>query len=322
VRRIVVAALVGVAFACGPKPAPVTTTAPVEAPAPAPGPVPVISLLGEALPPVPLPPEIEASRQDALARARRAHAQAPEDLEAILWLGRRLAYVGRYHEAIDVYTEGLTVHPDDPRLLRHRGHRFVTVRRFEDALADLQRAAAFMLDAPDRVEEDGLPNAAGVPTGSLYTNVWYHLALAHYLLGDYARAAEAWEACLDAARTDDMRVAATYWRAVTSLRRGERQEALALAARVDPELPLHENFAYLRLLQLFAERIDLDEFDLPAASDLEVATYGYGIGVWHLAHGRDEPAHASFRRVLDTPQWAVFGYLAAESEVARLPAEP
>jgi hypothetical protein len=29
----------------------------------------------------------------------------------------------------------------DPRFLRHRGHRFITLRRFADAEADLERAA-------------------------------------------------------------------------------------------------------------------------------------------------------------------------------------
>ncbi len=37
------------------------------------------------------------------------------------------------------------------------------------------------------------------------------------------------------------------------------------------------------------------------------ATVGYGIGVWHLIHGRREQARALFERVVVTDVWAAFG---------------
>ncbi len=315
-RRMAVAlALVAGVVACRPKAIP-STPLPAPAPAPAADPIrPVVSLFGETLPAAPLPPDILAKRQAELREAERAYRADPEDLDAAIWFGRRTAYVGDYYGAIDIYTTALQDHPDDARLLRHRGHRYLTVRRFPEALEDLQAAAGAMLTAPDRVEDDGLPNAAGVPTSSLYTNVWYHLALTHYLMHDYARAREAWEACLDAARTDDMRVAAQYWLAVVALRTGDRDEASALAARVGDDVVLYENFAYRDLLKLFAEATTEDELLGEAPDDLTVATYGYGIGVWHLAHGRPQQAKQSFETVIATPQWAAFGYLAAEAEL-------
>lgn len=301
--------------ACRPT-APVAPAEPAPAPAPAADPIrPVVSLFGESLPAAPLPPEIAKKRHDELATAERAYREHPDDLDAAIWFGRRTAYVGDYHGAIDIYTAALQSHPDNARLLRHRGHRYLTVRRFDEALIDLQAAASAMLAAPDRVEEDGLPNAAGVPTSTLYTNVWYHLALTHYLLGDYARAREAWQACHDAARTDDMRVAAQYWLAIVALRTGSRDEALALAARIGDDVQLHENFAYRDLLRLFADEVTADDLLGESPDDLARATYGYGIGVWHLSHGRLDAATRSFETVIATPQWAAFGYLAAEAEL-------
>ena len=32
----------------------------------------------------------------------------PDDKEKIIWLGRQHAYMGRYRDAIDIYTEGLS----------------------------------------------------------------------------------------------------------------------------------------------------------------------------------------------------------------------
>jgi tetratricopeptide (TPR) repeat protein len=287
----------------------------------------VLSLTGEPLTAPPLDPAIEAKRRRELAAAQEAFARDPEDVDAIVWLGRRTAYLSDYHGAVDIYTEGLTHHPDEPRLLRHRGHRYLTLRRFDEAVVDLQAAAGAMLLSPDEVEDDGLPNAAGVPTSTLYTSVWYHLALAHFLLRDYPRAALAWEACRDAARSDDMRVAAQYWLAIVALRTGERDEAQSLATRVDPDVTLYENFAYRRLLALFAGDAapeDVAALAEPArgaqaVSPVERATYAFGLGIWHLGHGRATEAHRWFETAIGTGQWASFGALAAEVELADAP---
>jgi hypothetical protein len=47
------------------------------------------------------------------------------------------------------------------------------------------------------------------------------------------------------------------------------------------------------------------------------ATLGYGVGNWHLYNGRAEEAMSVFSRVVRTTQWAAFGYIAAEAELAR-----
>ena len=43
----------------------------------------------------------------------------PQDESAIIWYGRRLAYLGRFEEAVAVYTRGLEVHPGSYRILRY-----------------------------------------------------------------------------------------------------------------------------------------------------------------------------------------------------------
>jgi tetratricopeptide (TPR) repeat protein len=59
-----------------------------------------------------------------------------------IWLGRRLAYLGRYRDAIDALTKGIAKHPTEARLYRHRGHRHITIRKFALAIADGDRAKA------------------------------------------------------------------------------------------------------------------------------------------------------------------------------------
>ncbi|MBI4168902.1 MAG: GWxTD domain-containing protein, partial [Acidobacteria bacterium] len=96
-----------------------------------------LSLFGEPLFPPPLPEEVRREREERLASARAAFDRDPGDAEAIIWLGRRTAYLGRFREAVAIFSRGIQAHPDDPRLYRHRGHRYVTLRRFDLAIADL-----------------------------------------------------------------------------------------------------------------------------------------------------------------------------------------
>ena len=131
------------------------------------------ALDGRLLSPPPLPAAVEADREAKLAAARAALQQAPGDRDAWIWLGRRLGYLGRYRDAIDVYTEALERWPGDPFLLRHRGHRFLSVREFARAERDLARAAEACRVVRDEVEPDGLPVPGRPPHSSLHFNVYY-----------------------------------------------------------------------------------------------------------------------------------------------------
>ena len=76
--------------------------------------------------------------------------RAPDSADAAIGLGRRHASLGQFREAIDVYTRALAKHPKDARLYRHRGHRYITVRELDKAVADLTRAAAARRGPPRR----------------------------------------------------------------------------------------------------------------------------------------------------------------------------
>ena len=61
----------------------------------------------------------------------------------------------------------------------------------------------------------------------------------------------------------------------------------------------------------------MDELLGASAEALDVATYGYGIGNWHLYNGRKQEAMDVFRRVVAGEMWPAFGFIAAEAELAR-----
>jgi tetratricopeptide (TPR) repeat protein len=288
--------------------------------APLPAGVEAISLLGDTLRPAPLSAAARTRLEGELARAQTALEAAPGDADAHVWYGRRLAYLGRYRDAIAAFTAGAARFPADARFLRHRGHRYLSVRRFDLAVTDLARAAELVRGQPDQVEPDGAPNARNVPTSTLQTNIWYHLGLAHFLRGAFAPALDAFDRGAAISATADMRIAMDYWRYLCLARLGRRDDAQRLATGVKDGLDIIENGAYYGLLRLYAGRIPADSV-LPAARLAEVtasdAAAAFGVSQHWLLTGRAGEATALWRRMVAGGPWAAFGVIAAEAELAR-----
>ena len=274
------------------------------------------SLDGRPLFPPPIAEPARTERLAQLREARSAYEMRPGDVDAIVWLGRRTAYLGRYREAIDIYSQGLAQHPDSAELLRHRGHRYITLRRFDRAIADLGRAAELIAGRADEVEPDGLPNARGIPTGTLHFNIWYHLGLARFLSGDFAGAARAYASCLRVSNNPDALCATTHWYWMTLRRLHRDAEAQALLAKVTADLDVIENHAYHQLLLMYRGERSADELLAASGGDaIQDAALAFGIAHWHLVNGDAEAAQTLFQRIVQGEEWAAFGYIAAEVEL-------
>ncbi|MCL4210844.1 MAG: hypothetical protein HRU76_07435 [Phycisphaeraceae bacterium] len=270
-----------------------------------------------------------AALERDLARARSNYERDSSEEANIIWYGRRLAYLGRYHESYAVFESGLRTHPDSFRLLRHAGHRLITLRRFEAAVDRLSRAADLIQGLPDEVEPDGAPNALNLPRSTTHSNIWYHLGLAHFLLGEFDRALPAFRACLGVSTNDDMLVATTHWLWMTLQRLGRHDEAADVLRPIRPEMEIIENQAYHRLCLLYQSRglgANADEPGLTApsahaddwaASAMGDAALAFGLAHLDLVEGRREQAMNEFRRIVETHPWASFGAIAAEAELLR-----
>jgi tetratricopeptide (TPR) repeat protein len=281
-----------------------------------------VSLLGVRL----FRPEQSDQPDLKFEEARRHYEAEPSNVENAIWFGRRLAYQGRFREAIRIYSAALSANSQDPRLYRHRGHRWISIRQFDHAIADLERAAELIANQPDQVEPDGQPNSANIPTSTLQTNIWYHLGLARYLTGDYPAAIVAYENCLAASKNDDMRVAAIYWKYLALRRAGEQEAAEKLIAEVTPEMQLLENHAYQRLILLFRRLIQPDDLRKDMAKPVDEATIRFGLSQYYWLNGQADQAREELERIsaeADQPgrPWAAFGAIAAEAELARLRAK-
>lgn len=280
------------------------------------------SLFGKPLMSRPPTGEALARLEANLAEARKAYAANAKSADAVIWLGRRTAYLGRFREAIEIFTGGIAQHPDDPRLYRHRGHRYISVRDFDRAIADLERAASLVRGKPDEVEPDGAPNAQNIPIGTTHSNIWYHLGLAHYLKGDLPKALRAYR---DGERTSnhpDRMVSLGHWLYMTLRRMGRDAEAQRVLEPVSAKMDIIENASYHRLMLLYKGEVTAEELLGKAGEGVDVPTIGYGVANWHFYNGRKQQAIDLWRKILGGDQWAAFGYIASEAEMHRLGEKP
>lgn len=264
--------------------------------------------------------------------------------------GRLKHYLGRSHEAVELFSEGLERSPDEPRLLRHRGHRFITLRDFGRAVADLETAARVTADMPDEheyfqpeteadvfalilegegavrpqrqaVTAESVEAAKGSYKSTLKVSIHYHLAIAHYLLGAFAAAHENFERGAALSVDDDMKVANADWSYMSLRRLGRRQEAEAVIADFDTDafdVNPQEDF-YLQRLRLYRGQLGPDALLARHAEDpLAFATQGYGVANWHLYHGRHAEARQLLAEVVERGNRHCFGYLAAEVDLQRM----
>ena len=282
------------------------------------GEVEATSFLGEPLRRAQLTPETGARLEENLAAAQREHEANPEAEESFIWHGRRLGYLGRYREAVQMFTDGLEVHPASFRLLRHRGHRYITLRRLDAAVADLSRAAELIGGLPDEVEPDGAPNRFNIPRSTTHSNIYYHLGLALYLQGEMERAAEIYHRAMEVSRVnDDMLCATSHWYYMTLQRLGRDAEAAMLLEPIREEMDVLENEGYHQLLLLYRGLRDPAALLAQAEEDgVGFASVGYGVGNWYRLRGDADAARELFRRIVAAGTWPAFGHIAAEAELA------
>ncbi|MEK7831447.1 MAG: tetratricopeptide repeat protein [Acidobacteriota bacterium] len=244
-----------------------------------------------------------ADEKGEIAAAEAKLAADPKNIDLLIALGRAQANVWRYNDAIATYTRGIKMAPNDARLYRHRGHRYISTRQFDKAVADMTKAAK--LNDKD-------------------FDIWYHLALAHYLKGQFAQAANAYERCRQVAeadatdKRDDSVIAVSDWLYMTYRRMNKPAEAAKVLERITPEMKVKENKSYFdRLLFYKGLKMESDLVNVEKATDLEIATVGYGIGNWHLYNGNRAKAEELFRKIVGGKYWPAFGFIAAETELAR-----
>lgn len=253
-----------------------------------------------------------------LAQAEAQYLADSNQIDNIVWYGRRLAYPGYYRRAIDLYSRGIKRFPDEPELYRHRGHRYITIREFDKAIADLERAAQLIAGTEDEIEPDGMPNDQNIPLTTLHSNIWYHLGLAHYLKHDWENALTAYTNCRDLGLNDDNLVSSTHWIYMILRRMGEEAKAQASLEPIHAEMNIIENASYWKLCRFYQGALSEEELIDPDDSFSANDAIRYGIANWHYYNGDPDIAREHLKAIVEADGWNSFGHIAAEVDYLML----
>jgi tetratricopeptide (TPR) repeat protein len=232
----------------------------------------------------------------AIARADSALAADPRNIDRIIALGIAQSGARQFREAIQTFSRGLKIAPNNAMLYRWRGHRYLSVRDFNRAMADLTH---------------------GLRLDSTIYGIWYHLGIVRYARSDFAGAADAFAHAQPRAPDAGELTGATDWLWMSLMRAGRSAEAQAMLNRRPDSLAATN--AYARRLKLYRGEIGPDEVFTPAdTADVQVATLSYGVGNWFLVKGDTARARTWFTRSVSSGGWPGFGFIVSEIELRRL----
>ena len=233
---------------------------------------------------------------DAVRSARAALDADPRNVARIIDLGVAQSGARQVREAIATFTRGLEIEPNNALLLRWRGHRYLSVREFDRAFADLTRGAAI---------------------DSTIYGIWYHLGIVQYVRGDFASAAASFAKAQPIAPDAGELAGSTDWLWMSLSRAGRGVDAKAMLDRRPDSKPVSN--AYTRRLQLYRGEIGADAVVTPAdTDDVQVATLAYGLGNWYLTRGDKVQARRWFEKSIQSGGWPGFGFIVSEVELQRL----
>ena len=231
-----------------------------------------------------------------VARAQHDVDANPRDIQKYIALGTAQAGARQMQEAVRTFTRALAIAPNDPILWRWRGHRNLSVRNFDQAMADLTH---------------------GYGMDSTVYGILYHLGVLRFVRGDFNAAADAFRRAQPLAPDAGELAGSTDWRWMSLMRAGRATEAAAMLARRPDSLPT--TAAYAKRLKMYRGEITPEQLITPAdTSDIELATLAYGLGNWYMVRGDTTRARAAFQRSVKSGGWPAFGFIAAEEELRRL----
>ena len=267
-----------------------------------------ITLLGS-------PMMAQADASGRIAKADEELKQAPLNPELLLAAGRARDGSLRFSESVQLYSKAIAVAPGDPRFYRMRGHRYISLRKFPEAIADLEKVRAL---APSSFE------------GA------YYLGLAYYLNGAHNDAANEFARCVNmAGKPDDhartlpkgmpscatlhqnleflVGLADWHWRALSRANRAA--EARDVLKAVPAGATIRDSVSSYRAL-LFHQGTMKEAEVLEGLTEGSYANAASALALSHMLAKRTAPACGLWKKAAAQP-WQNFGAIAAEVELAQ-----
>lgn len=257
-------------------------------------------------------PEVKDGKLfDQFKSAKLNYLDNQDNPEALIWYGRRVAYLGYFKEAIKIFTLGIETFPDDARFYRHRGHRYISIRQYDSAIKDFEKAVELIYQEVDQIEPDGLPNSKNIPLTTLHGNIWYHLGLAYYLKNDMNSALKAFSDRSVTHKYDDNIVSSSHWLYMIYRRLNKIEESKKVVENVNENMDIIENMSYHQTSLFHKGVIQESEIKVDEVSL-------YSLANWYMYEKNDSlKAREYYEKLLEMGNPYSFAYIAGEADFVR-----
>ncbi len=252
---------------------------------------------------------------DSVIHSIRAKGNLSED--DFIEIGKQLVATARYKEAVENYTEGLKKFSNSFKILRYRGHRYLTLRKLDLVVTDLLKARDLIKSQPDVWDFD----AKGNKTDTYQHQIEYHLGVYYFLKENYKQAVEAFEKSLKDAHEGNEIVGTTDWLYNSYQRNDQTKEAEKLLTTITPNFKADQLQAYFRRILLYKRLIKPnelgDETMAPEKMSIQDVTKLYGLANWYGFQGDKAKAKVLYSKIVLSSSWPAFAYLASELELLK-----
>ena len=210
----------------------------------------------------------------------------PDSVGKFMALGKALSRQLRYREAIEAYTEGLKLEPENLSLLRLRAGRYLTTLQSDLAIDDFEKCLSLGAEKPDCL---------------------YRVGLAYYYAGRYGQAMETFGNCMPLC-DEEMGIAVIYWHTLSAVHAGKTP---TLLKKYRLGMAVGHHTAYEKAMQVWSDTTSLSAMLQMLESEKDDLEYGitlYGL-LWHP--DCIEKEHLSQSLLCRDGFWPSFAYLAA-----------
>lgn len=234
---------------------------------------------------------------------KKLSTEVPNDYR--LWVRKGLALEAQmlYIDAVNTYSDGLEYNTFCDTLYECRGHLYITLGRYHEAVADSNLC---------------------VRLNPLNWYGWYHKGLACYFMGEYEKAVKAFEGCFEHSCDSNVhQLAAMDWTYVCLRHMQEKDKAEALIRDITEATPGDALDMYKTRLLIYkgaktSEEV-LDNMRPDGNYSLKYVSFGYAAAMKNYFDGDMRKAKEQLIKVVEKDEyWQAFGYLASRAELKRL----
>jgi tetratricopeptide (TPR) repeat protein len=220
--------------------------------------------------------------------------KTPQDC---LKYGLELNEAGRAEEALEVFSRGLAMEPYHPELRLQRGRKNIAARRWQ-AASDLELAVKI---DPSNWE------------------TWYYLGVTYYLLKNYKKSRECFNASLE--NSSEALIPAVDWLWNLENKLGEEKGVLNLITNCEA-LPDDPDYAYARRIMLYKGAADPENFfdwevlEKRGSDDIDYVTQAYGLANWRAFRGEMEKSNEILKSIAEKKgAQKAFAYMLALQDI-------